>query len=247
MNKSEIYDYDITIVKQYGDNILKVVNLNACRKRNVEMERKYIPKNSVNEKKLDNNIARAKARVKEYVLCNSWQYWCTFTISPERFDRYNLGTYQKAFSEFLHNFNKKRTSKITFVLVPEMHEDGAWHMHGLLSGFEAGDLYENRFGYLGWKAYEERFGYISMSPVRDVEKTASYALKYMTKDKAKNVAELGGHLYYSSHGLKTAETIFRGRIRLHTDWDWEHPDGFCRIKTFDNRVEEISEYVEVVD
>lgn len=127
-----------------------------------------------------------------------------------------------------------------------MHKDGAWHMHGFLNGIRDKDIYINDNGYLSWLPYEKKFGYISMSPIKDIDRAASYMLKYISKDIGKGVTDLGAHLYYASQGLKRAELLYRGHAQLHCKWDWEHPDGYCKIKTFDTRIDDISEYIEVL-
>lgn len=231
------YDYDVTSIKQFGNNIVKVTNLNICRKPGYESEKKQVKKGSVNDSKLDNNLSRAKAKVKELVLCNQWDYWCTFTISPDKYDRYNLKAYVKDLSEFIHNYNRKcnDSDKVKYIFIPEMHSDGAWHIHGFIKGILKSDLYVNKFNYLTWKQYESKFGYISMSPINDIEKCSSYALKYMMKVGSGKVTELGAHIYYASKGLNKAKELYKGKATLLCEWDWEHPDGYCRVKSFDLR------------
>lgn len=247
MNKKNLYDYDVTTVRQFGEHITRVVHLSACRRPDIEIDKSHVPKGTVNDSKLENNLSRAKAKVRELAWCNPWVYWCTFTLNPAKFDRYNLKAYKIAMGEFFHNFNRNRPAdkKVKYLLVPEMHEDGAWHMHGFMLGLSDEDLYVNANGYLSWKAYEEKFGFISMSKIKDLDKASSYILKYMTKDSSRNVSALGEHLYMASKGLQKSELIFKGRAILHTDWDWEHPDGHCRVKTFDDRKEDIAEFLEV--
>jgi hypothetical protein len=127
-----------------------------------------------------------------------------------------------------------------------MHEDGAWHIHGFIVGIPPEEIVKNQNGYDTWIKYHDKFGFMSMSKIKDMDKCASYALKYMTKDKSKNVSELGAHLYYASQNLNTAILLFRGHGRMHGIWDWEHPDGYCRIKTVDDRLENIEELIEVL-
>lgn len=237
---------DVLSVKKYGDNLAKVSLLSSCRVSGFENDRKLVSKSSVNKCKLYNNISRAKSRVFELALCNPWKYWCTFTLSPEKYDRYNLKIYQKDFSEFLHSLNRNRKEKITYILIPEMHADGAWHMHGFINGLLDSDLVLNSNGYLTWKKYNNKFGYMSLSEIRDLESTAKYSLKYMTKDSSRNVSELGAHLYYASHGLNSAETIYKGHGVYHGDWDWVHPDGYVRVKTLDLREITLEECIEVL-
>lgn len=246
LGSTSLYDNNVTLIKSMGNKI-KVVNLNACRIAGLEDERQRSDKCTVNTAKLDNNLARAKSKIQEYVLCNPWDYFVTLTISPEKYDRYNLKTFYKDFSEFLHNYNRRASDeeKVKYLLVPELHEDGAWHMHGFLKGIRIKDIYKNKYGYLGWHQYEDKFGFISFSPIRDVDRASNYIKKYLTKDTAKNVTELNQHLYYISKGLATAELLFRGTASLKCAWDYETPDGNCRIKTFDVRIDDFPNMIEV--
>lgn len=242
---NDLYERDLFIIKKYNTNSAKITYLAASRKKGYESNNKFSKKCSINDNKLENNLSRAKTKVKEYALCNSWDYWCTFTISPKKYDRYNLKKYQKDFSEFIHSLNRRRKIKIQYLFIPEMHKDGAWHIHGFLYGLKKDDLERNRNNYLTWPLYNENFGFMSMSKIRDIEKTANYALKYMTKDRSKNVSELNAHLYYCSKGLNTAEEIYCGNGIFHGEWSWEHPEGFCKVKNLDLRTETIEELFEV--
>lgn len=243
------YDYDVTIVKQYGDYKLKVTNLSTCRIAGLEPDvvKAYSKKNSVNDQKLSNNVLRAKGRVNELALCNPWDYFVTLTIDKSNYNRYDLKAYYSDFSEFIHNLNRRRPfeRKIKYLLIPEMHKDGAWHMHGLFHGLYPDDLYTNANGYLSWEKYDRRFGYISLDSVRDKDKVSSYIVKYLTKDVDKNVTEAGCHLYYASKGLNSAELLYRGKAELLCPWDYEHPDGYCKIKMFDVRTDNYTEYLKL--
>lgn len=246
VNSMCLYDRDVLSIKKYGENIVKVSMLSCCRVSGFDEEKKVSLKGSVNDCKLDNNISRAKARVLELALCNPWSYWCTFTLSSELYDRYNLKKFQRDFSEFLHTLNRSREIKITYILIPEMHGDGAWHMHGFVNGLVDSDLALNSNGYMTWLKYNDKFGFMSISPIKDLEKCAYYSLKYMTKDSSKNVSELGSHLFYASHGLATAKQLYKGHGEFHGDYDWIHPDGFVKIKTLDLRENALEEYIEVL-
>lgn len=239
------YIRDCTTIKAYGNIGLQVVNLNACLHEGVE--RKISPKGSINAEKLGNNLSRAKSRVKEMALCNPWDYWCTFTVSPQKYDRFDLAAYYRDFAEFIHNYNKRTDEayKVRYLLIPEMHKDGAWHLHGFIRGIRPNDLYINEHKYLTWREYEKRFGFISMSVIQDLVRTANYSLKYMTKDTARNNTELGAHLYYASNGLKRAETIFKGYARAKCEWDFE--GQYCRIKWYTMDDKGMREYISSVE
>lgn len=246
MSSKSFYDMNVLSIKKYGDNFVKVAMLSSCRISGFEDELHYVSKCTVNSCKLSNNLSRAKSKVMELALCNPWEYWCTFTISPEKYDRYNLKKYKNDFSKFINNLNSSRKSKIRYLLIPEMHADGAWHMHGFIYGLLDSDLVLNDNGYLTWQKYNYKFGFMSLSKIRNLESTAKYSMKYMTKDSSRNVSELGAHLYYASHGLNTAMQVYKGHGEFHGEWDWIHSDGYVKIATLDLRKTTLEEYVEVM-
>lgn len=241
-----LYDYDISTIKRIG-HLIRISNLKACRHPGLEIEKQYSRKGTINSTKLENNISRARTNIIEYALCNQWDYFCTFTISPEKYDRYNFKEYYRDFSKFINNYNRscKDEEIVKYLLIPEMHKDGAWHMHGLLKGIRKEDLYINQYSYIGWIKYEEKFGYISIDRIRDIEHCSKYILKYITKEISQNVYSLGNHLYYSSNGLNKGQQFYRGSLELLCDWDYVRPDGLCRVKTFDERKDDFTKYIKV--
>ena len=238
---------DCTIVKEYGNSGIKVVNMSACMRSGIE--RKVKPKCSVNASKLIDNLSRAKSRVKELALCNDWDFWCTFTISPEKYDRFYLKAYYTDFAEFIHNYNRRTEEgyKVRYLLVPELHKDGAWHMHGFIRGIRPSDLYVNSYGYLTWRSYEERFGFISMDAIKNLTAAANYITKYITKSFDNSVIELNAHMYYCSKGLNKAKTLFKGYARVTCDWDYEDKDGYVRVKWFDKTPDGVMEFMNSVE
>lgn len=176
-------------------------------------------------KKLDASLSRAKSVILQLALCNYWEYFGTFTLSPRSgFDRFDLDFWYKSFSQWLRD-QRKKGCDLAYVLVPERHEDGSWHAHGLFRGFRTGDLvtfaeedaagYRSpsgkclpvdlvRSGYYDWPAYRDKFGYCSLGLIRSSVGASFYITKYLTKDSSRNVSEVGSHLYYASRGLNRA-------------------------------------------
>lgn len=231
-----------------GDK-LKVVNVSACRIPGLVDAKKKAKKNTVNDEKLGNNISRARTKVQEYAMCNDWNYFVTLTLDPAKYDRFDLSHWQHDLSEFLHNFNRRRNPehKVKYLFIPELHKDGAWHMHGLIKGLSYSDLSVNENGHLDWTDYKKRFGFICFETPRNPDACANYILKYITKDLEKSVAIPGGHLYYISKGLKKPDLLYRGRAELSCPWDYEHPEGYCKIKTFDLNTDDYTNYIKLVD
>lgn len=234
-------------IKKYG-NKYKVTWCKSVRKKGFELyvpdeyegmtknpfDGLYVPDVPVSDVKLSNNISRAKSKVFEYAYCNHWDYFITLTISPEKYDRYDLKTYVKDLGKFISNYNKVHHSKISYVLIPEQHKDGAWHMHGLISGILPKHLITNKNGYLDFSMYSMRFGFCSLSPIKSHEAVCKYITKYVTKELFSR--SCGERCYYCSKGLKKAELLYRLED-CNPDfikWDFEHEDGFCKTAMTDS-------------
>ena len=151
--------------------------------------------------------------VLQYALCNPWDYFFTGTIDRAKFNRFDLATYQSRLSQFIRDKRKKYHSQIQFLLVPEHHKDGAWHIHGLISGLPVDVLASfappapQRLidgGFLNWPDYMDTFGFCSLAPIRDPIATAYYITKYISKDFSQRGSDLGRHLYFHSRPLKRA-------------------------------------------
>ena len=184
--------------------------------------------------KLENNISRAKSLIFEYAYCNKWDYFITLTISPDRYDRHDLAAYMKDLGKWLSNYNTNHKSKISYILIPEQHKDGAWHLHGLVSGILPKHLIRNEHGYLDWPMYSRKFGYCSLDTLHDHEAVSKYITKYVTKELLSR--DYGQRTYYCSKGLQRAELLFRipNVCENVIQWDFEHPEGYCKTSLVDN-------------
>ena len=240
---SQIRHYGVLTVRQFGPKY-KVTWLKSVRQKGYELaEFCDSSDESVQDKKqtsvrndfkLANNISRARSKVFEYAFCNDWDYFITLTINPAKLDRYDLGTYIKALGRFINNYSTVHHSRIRYVLIPEQHEDGVWHMHGLVSGILPKHLVVNSHGYLDFPLYVKRFGLCSLGPVQSHEKVSKYITKYITKTFAS--ANPGQPLYYCSKRLNRSSVLctFDDVADIGIDWDFVHPDGYCKTAMVDN-------------
>lgn len=164
--------------------------------------------------KLSQARSRARSVVIQIGICNEWDYFFTGTIDS-RFDRYNLDSFYKTFSQWIRDERKRTKCHIEFLFIPEKHKDGAWHLHGFLRGLSPDSvgpfvpgihpqkLIDN--GYLNWGAYSRKFGFCSLAPVRDAVGAAFYVTKYIAKNLDSSLSDFGAHTYYASIGLKRAQ------------------------------------------
>lgn len=184
------------------------------------------------------NLIRAKNMIEEYALCNDWNYFATLTIDGDKLSRADLETFRGKLTKMIRNLRQNDGAEIRYLLVPELHptalKDGRteWHLHGLLEIPESYLVpFENRriYGKDGkrfppryirekilkgepiyyWKQYAKSFGYSVLEPVRNIDASARYLMKYVAKGQKETAQHLekGQNLYYHSTGLKKAEKI----------------------------------------
>lgn len=161
------------------------------------------------------SYSRSRSRVLQYALCNHWDYFITITVSPALFNRYELDPIYAALSDFFKFYRKHFSPDFRFLLVPELHEDGAWHFHGLVSGVLPSHLSKFVRGihprklvdknYDNWGMLAAVIGYVSLSEVVSSVGCGFYIAKYITKDHAND--DFYKHLYYHSRGLNTAYPV----------------------------------------
>jgi len=245
MHKNYPYNLgEITTVKKYGNTFkLVTIKFNIKGSKNPYVLDLHKKNKGINKEKLKNNISRAKSKVLEYGLCNDFDYFVTLTLNKEKYDRYNLEIFIKDLGIFLNNYK----NKISYVLIPEMHKDGAWHLHGLISGIDKKDLINfddipNRIfpskllkhNFFNFYKYEKKFGFCSFGKIRTLEFTCKYILKYINKNQDNTIQELNKHSFYSSNDLKVAEKIKEGVLMCNDDLVYDFENDWVLIKSFKN-------------
>ena len=237
------YDINVAILREYKPYLHKLTLCRAIRKKGFETE--IVPKGSVNDDKLDNNISRARAKIFEYASCNEWQWFSTFTLDSKKYNRNDLEKFRKDFSLFIRRYNKKSGLQVKYLVIPETHKDGAWHMHGLLMGLpdehiRLFTLQEKLPTYIreklsegqqvyDWGAYRDKFGYTNLEPIRNLEACSKYVTKYISKSIATDIKATGAHLYYNSQGLKTSKVIAKGQLNCELNCP-DYENDWVKVK-----------------
>lgn len=256
-----VVQHSFATLKRFNDSCYKVTLMKSCRLPGFEevLASALGKRNTAgNLHKLDSSLSRTKSRVRELALCNPWEYFVTLTLNKEKFDRYDLNCFKKKLSKFLDNLSYRHGWDIGYLLIPEQHKDGAWHMHGLFMGIPASELsafslhdklpmpvhHMLREGHqiMNWPRYAESFGYVTCEPIRNLDATAKYITKYITKDVSTSQVGLNKKLYLCSHGLNRAELVYRGRI-VH-DFQPDYCNEYVAIKTFKTEGEALALFVD---
>lgn len=151
--------------------------------------------------------------------CNNkpWDYFVTFTFNSEKVDRYKFSEVSKKLSKWIDNIKQKYGCKnIGYIVVPELHKDGAWHFHGLFKNCDGMNFVDSgkkdKAGRTIYNISKYKFGFTTATKLTDVDKATSYILKYISKDLFGDELK-GKKRYWRSKNLKMPETetsIFQG-------------------------------------
>lgn len=143
------------------------------------------------------SIKRTKKKVYDYAKSNEWEWFVTFTFSPDKVNRYDYDECTKYLSKWFNNL-KRSSPALSYLVVPEQHKDGAYHFHGLFSGMNEHQIVwtgkyvikrvrglRSKFVRTKEKIYKigsYKLGWMTATRVREMEKVTSYITKYITKD-----------------------------------------------------------------
>ena len=143
------------------------------------------------------SIKRTKKKVYDYAKSNEWEWFVTFTFSPDKVNRYDYDECTKYLSKWFNNL-KRSSPALSYLVVPEQHKDGAYNFHGLFSGMNEHQIVwtgkyvikrvrglRSKFVRTKEKIYKigsYKLGWMTATRVREMEKVTSYITKYITKD-----------------------------------------------------------------
>lgn len=163
---------------------------------------------------------RARSKVADYARANKFDYFVTLTLDAAVLDRYSIDAAVKRLRTFLDNGVRRQGLK--YILVPELHKDGAVHFHGLMNDafkmVDSGTIkldgvskpkkprskkqraeWLEAGGHVVYNINEYKLGFsTAMELYGDYGKAVTYVCKYIGKGQGK----IGGRWYYSGGNLE---------------------------------------------
>lgn len=130
------------------------------------------------------SLRRTKTLIKDIVLCNDFELFCTFTFDPNKVDRFNLNRCWGIMSRWLHH-QRDLSPDMKYLVIPEMHKSGAWHFHALISGYKStlkASSHSSPYGRQIYNITSYRSGFSTAVYIDDKEAVSYYVQKYITKD-----------------------------------------------------------------
>lgn len=151
--------------------------------------------------------SRAKNNVYYLARSNMWDWFVTLTVAPsENIDRYDYDDVSKKARKFFNNLRQRKAPDMYYLIVPEQHQDGAWHMHALLGGCSGLQFVDSghadRRGNVIYNFENWKFGFSTATAVTDTRRVSSYISKYITKSLVSSTK--GKQRYWVSNNCKRA-------------------------------------------
>lgn len=200
-------------ITRYTDQVYKVVRSKVL----------YLPDHSKRDRqkfvhsdsKLEHSLSRTRKTILELALCNPWKYFCTFTFSPT-YNRFDIEEIRKKFTRYC-KYLRECGYQFKYVFVPERHEDGAWHIHGLVDTdiplilFDDVDFPVDKKllgkGYSTSLLFKDKFGFNSFGCIRHHTASAFYISKYISKDNTRLVTDISKRIIWSCKGLNKSVKV----------------------------------------
>lgn len=216
----------------------------------IDLGEQLRPKSKGGESPVDRARRRARSAVRDYALGTpQLDTFVTLTCSAEQVDRHDPAAILARYRGWLGNRVARRG--LAYVLVPELHKDGAVHFHGLMSGAalqlrpsgtylpppelrEPGRKTRPRrarsqrqaaeWEQDGWQAVYNIADYgLGFSTAIGLVGDRARAVGYVCKYIGKGSQKVGGRWYYSGGALqRPAEYVFDFDPRgVEVQWDYE--------------------------
>lgn len=131
-----------------------------------------------------------------YGLCNDWKYFITVTFNNRVIDRNDVDLLVKTTSKTFNNIKNRVDPGLQYCYIIEQHEDGAFHLHGLINCSDDCIDFDYKYEYkkdhfvrprrskfiqYGIKQKLFPYGLTTVSPVNSKYDVVNYVSKYITK------------------------------------------------------------------
>lgn len=176
------------ITKEYPDMFKIVVYKEPkvfVKSDSVKRNREVVPDDYMPQ---ISSFQRTKSLIRDIVLCNDFELFCTFTFDPRKVDSFKLSATWGVMSRWLHhqrNLSRERGKDFKYLIIPERHKSGRWHFHALILGYSSTLKASNCVTPSLYRVYNItsfRSGFTTAVYIDSKEGVSNYVTKYITKD-----------------------------------------------------------------
>lgn len=223
----QITVYQDPFMSHAGEETENARNNNMLRVADMTFEEHEKYKEEERQKK----IWQIRTKVKDYCLENDFDTFWTITFATERHDN------EQSFIKMQKWLKKMRAKygRFNYILIPEPHNDGAIHFHGVFGGFkgvlkDSGVIHDGKVVY---NCEDYKYGFTTVTKIADKKACANYITKYITKQMVESPVQKGKKKYWSSRGLRLPVVkYFDVNLCEGLTPDWTTPDK--RVSIYNN-------------
>lgn len=198
------------------------------------------------------SLKRSKGKIFDIALSNEWDYMITLTLDAKRIDRYDPKEIIMPFRKWLNNMVFRYGMK--YLIVPEYHEDGAIHFHGLVKSsddslklvdsgtvkvpnikkpIKVSTAKRKKIPPSEWRTVFNLQSYtLGYSSAVRIDNNVEAVSKYMTKYTCKNFQKIFGKSFFAGGGVnRELPTFFLDvpYVRLEAE-EFRLPDNLGAVK-----------------
>lgn len=161
------------------------------------------------------SLKRTKSLVRDIVLCNDFELFCTFTFNPKKCDSFNLAQCWHKMTVWLnHQRENSRLNgrELKYLIIPEQHKSGRWHFHALIGGYNGSLRSSGLFSASSRPVYNItsfRSGFTTAVQIDSKEGVSNYVTKYITKSFVKTFNQ---RRFFSSRNLTRPTRTLNGKV-----------------------------------
>lgn len=171
------------ITKEYPD-MYKII---IYKEPQMYVEKEYSPKKHRSDEEpyepKGSSLYRTRTLIKDIILSNDFELFCTFTFDPTKTDRFNYNQCLSRMRIWIHH-QKTKAPDLKYLFIPEQHKNGAWHFHALISNYKGTLKKTSHKSATGREVYNMtsyRSGFTTAVKIDNKDAVAHYVSKYITK------------------------------------------------------------------
>ena len=190
-------------VKFYPNGTQKLTVFNYPRFREVERDKELLPSTyDTNGESRNDSLKRSKDKIFDiaYLNCDEWKYMVTLTLNKDKIDRYDVSGISKYVRKWLqHQVGRKG---LKYIIVPELHKDGAVHFHGLINDCDFKFIDSEKRDKQGRVIYNISDWKVGFTTAVALDENKLAVCKYITKYITKGNDKIFGHFYLAGGNIQ---------------------------------------------
>lgn len=196
-NCYNVEDKNDVFQKKIDKKETETVNINNVESseiwENIEYYEKYLPQmleeweiKGRKEHSAYVSMSRTIQKIYEITRANEWEYFITLTFNPEEVNSYDYTEVVKKLSKWLNHLKERQAPNLKYIIVPELHESGRFHFHGLFADIGNMEMIDSgkrtKEGEVIYNIGSYKLGFTTATKVKDMSKVSGYITKYISKD-----------------------------------------------------------------